>query len=280
MSEPLLRLSDLAIGYGAGRRTRVVSSGLSATLPPAGVTALVGVNGTGKSTLLRTLAGLQRPLSGSVSWQGQSLSGSSAAQLARTVSVVLTAHPSANGLTAFEIAAMGRMPHTGPAGRLTPADRAIVDEALHLTGAAHLSRCEFARLSDGERQRVMIAKALAQQTPAILLDEPTAFLDFPAKVQTLRLLSALAQRQGKAILYSTHDLELAFRLTPRLWVLTPGGLAADTPQALAADGTIGRTFGGAGLHFCADKLRFSTSSPAPGPPGNFLSSLLTHTPTT
>lgn len=256
MSEPLLRLSALTTGYRTGRTARVVSAGLSATLPCAGVTALIGVNGAGKSTLLRTLAGLQRPLAGTALWQGRRLADCPPGLLARTVAVVLTARPDCLALTAREVAAMGRMPYTGLGGRLSAADRAVVDEALELAGATPLAGRSLGTLSDGERQRVMIAKALAQQTPAILLDEPTAFLDFPAKVQTLRLLARLARRQGKAVLYSTHDLELAFRLTERLWVLSPDGLAEGTPAALAADGTIGRLFSAGGLRFHADTLRF------------------------
>ena len=248
-----LRIDGLAVGYGTGRHRHTVGSNLSAALPPASLTCLIGVNGAGKSTLLRTLSGLLPPLSGSVEIMGKRIESLSVRQMSTLLSIVLTARPDTGHLTAEETVAAGRMPYTPLSGRLSETDQKLVDEAMRLTGTAHLRRRALASLSDGERQRVMIAKSLAQDTPLILLDEPTAFLDFPGKIGTLRLLQSLAHDRGKTIL---HDLEPAFRLADRLWLLTPGGLLSGTPRALAADGTLARYFAADGIKFDSEQLRF------------------------
>ena len=256
MNTPMLRVSQLTTGYAAGRRTKIVAADLTATLQAGTVTALVGKNGTGKSTLLRTLVALQPALGGEVEWGGRPLTSYSARQLAREVSIVLTARVDTKALTAREVVAMGRMPYTGFGGRLSLADREIAAEALALTGVASLADREEGSLSDGERQRVMKAKALAQQTPAILLDEPTAFLDFPGKVAILRLLCDLAEKHGKTILLSTHDLELTFQIVQRLWLLSSEGIAEGSPRRLAENGCIGRFFHTEGVRFNVPSLRF------------------------
>lgn len=218
----------LSIGYGG----KVIASDLTAVLPTGTLTALVGSNGCGKSTLLRTLAGLQQSLGGEIS----------PAPSATTVSVVLTDRIVAPALTVNDLVILGRIPHTGLSGRLTPKDREAVERAITLCGIEHLRRRQLSQLSDGERQRAMIARAIAQDTPLILLDEPTAFLDFPAKVETLRLLSRLAHEEGKTILLSTHDLEITFQLADRLWLMAEGHLSEGTPQELAANGRIAALF--------------------------------------
>lgn len=249
-------MDALATGYGSGRRGRVVGRGLTASLPPASLTALVGTNGAGKSTLLRTLAGFLPPLAGRVAWLGRGIGDYRPAELARVLSVVLTDRPDTGALTAGEVVAMGRFPYTPMSGRLSQADRRIAREALAEAGVAELAAREFRSLSDGERQRVMIAKALAQQTPVILLDEPTAFLDYPGKVATMRLLAHLARGGGKTVLLSTHDLELALQLADRLWLLAEGGLVEGTPQALSDSGTIARLFAVPGMAFVPSERRF------------------------
>ena len=251
-----LLIDGLAVGYGTGRHRRTVGSNLCAALPPASLTCLIGVNGAGKSTLLRTLSGLQPPLSGSVEIMGKRIESLSVRQMSTLLSIVLTARPDTGHLTAEETVAAGRMPYTPLSGRLSETDQKLVDEALRLTGTAHLRSRALASLSDGERQRVMVAKSLAQDTPLILLDEPTAFLDFPGKIGTLRLLQSLAHDRGKTSLLSTHDLEPAFRLADRLWLLTPGGLLSGTPRALAADSTLARYFAADGIKFDSEQLRF------------------------
>lgn len=180
----MLTLHALTTGY----RHTIISQHLNATLPQGTLTALLGTNGAGKSTLLRTMARFQPPLAGSISWQGTDTAQLSARQLARTMSVVLTFKPEAEALTAAEVVEMGRIPYTTMLSGTSEADRQAVEQAMQLTHTTPFARRPISTLSDGERQRVFIAKALAQNTPVILLDEPTAFLDFPAKIATMRLL--------------------------------------------------------------------------------------------
>ncbi len=216
-------ISNLSIGY----KGKVVERGLSAEVRCGELTCLLGTNGTGKSTMLRTLAGLQPALSGEVCLraegdQMQQVEAFSKQELARWVSVVLTEQPDVKQLSVAEMVGMGRMPYTGFFGSLSDDDRRIVAESLEATGMGAFAERYFDALSDGERQKVMIAKALAQQTPIILLDEPTAFLDYPSKVEMMKMLRRLANEMNKTILLSTHDLELALQHADRLLLLGQG----------------------------------------------------------
>ena len=202
----------LTVGY---RGHRVVED-ISLSLPCGRLVCLLGPNGAGKSTLLRTLCGFQPPIAGTVIISGSDITTMSAAEVARLVSVVLTDRPLTPSLTAAEMVGMGRAPYTGFWGRLSDEDRRLVSEAMQTVGIAPLATRRMGRLSDGERQKVMIAKALAQHTPVIVLDEPTAFLDYPSKVAVMKTLARLAHDEGKTILMSTHDLELAAQLGDEL----------------------------------------------------------------
>lgn len=202
----------LTVGY---RGHRVVED-ISLSLPCGRLVCLLGPNGAGKSTLLRTLCGFQPPIAGTVTISGSDITTMSAAEVARLVSVVLTDRPLTPSLTAAEMVGMGRAPYTGFWGRLSDDDRRLVSEAMQAVGIAPLATRRMGRLSDGERQKVMIAKALAQHTPVIVLDEPTAFLDYPSKVAVMKTLARLAHDEGKTILMSTHDLELAAQLGDEL----------------------------------------------------------------
>lgn len=252
MTKSVLSLTDVSVGY----RRHFVARGLTGVLSEGTLVALVGRNGAGKSTLLRTLAGFQPPLGGEIAWAGEPLRTFSPQRLARRLAVVLTERPDTGNLTAREVVEMGRTPYTPFSGRLSAHDRTRVDESLEQAGVAPLAARRLTSLSDGERQRVMIAKALAQDTPVILLDEPTAFLDFAGKTGILRLLRQLAREQGKTILLSTHDLELAFQLSDRLWLLSADGLTQGAPRDLAATGELARFFAQDGLTFDAATLRF------------------------
>ena len=202
----------LTVGY---RGHRVVED-ISLSLPCGRLVCLLGPNGAGKSTLLRTLCGFQPPIAGTVTISGSDITTMSAAEVARLVSVVLTDRPLTPSLTAAEMVGMGRAPYTGFWGRLSDDDRRLISEAMQTVGIAPLATRRMGRLSDGERQKVMIAKALAQHTPVIVLDEPTAFLDYPSKVAVMKTLARLAHDEGKTILMSTHDLELAAQLGDEL----------------------------------------------------------------
>ena len=202
----------LTVGY---RGHRVVED-ISPSLPCGRLVCLLGPNGAGKSTLLRTLCGFQPPIAGTVTISGNDITTMSAAEVARLVSVVLTDRPLTSSLTAAEMVGMGRAPYTGFWGRLSDDDRRLVSEAMQTVGIAPLATRRMGQLSDGELQKVMIAKALAQHTPVIVLDEPTAFLDYPSKVAVMKTLARLAHDEGKTILMSTHDLELAAQLGDEL----------------------------------------------------------------
>lgn len=229
----VLRLQQVSIGY----RGKVVASDLNGSIRAGQLTCLVGRNGLGKSTLLRTLAGFQPPLQGEVAWrigeQWVDIKAITKPELARLVSVVLTEKPDVQQMTVAEVVGLGRMPYTGFFGTLTAADRQVADGALALVGIDDFAQRMIETLSDGERQKVMIAKALAQETPVILLDEPTAFLDYPSKVDMMKLLRRLAAETNKAILLSTHDLQLALQLADRLLTLD-GGLREIAKDELAA----------------------------------------------
>ena len=202
----------LTVGY---RGHRVVED-ISLSLPCGRLVCLLGPNGAGKSTLLRTLCGFQPPIAGTVTISGSDITTMSAAEVARLVSVVLTDRPPTPSLTAAEMVGMGRAPYTGFWGSQSDDDRRLVSEAMQTVGIDSLATRRMGRLSDGERQKVMIAKALAQHTPVIVLDEPTAFLDYPSKVAVMKTLARLAHNEGKTILMSTHDLELAAQLGDEL----------------------------------------------------------------
>lgn len=236
----MLNLEHLSIGYSG----KVIASDLTAVLPTASLTALVGSNGCGKSTLLRTLAGLQPSLGGSATPSAS----------ATTVAVVLTDRIDVPALSVIDVVALGRLPHTGLMGRLSATDHAAIRRALELAGITHLVERRIGEISDGERQRTMIARAIAQDTPIILLDEPTAFLDYPAKIETLQLLRRLAHEENKTILLSTHDLELTFQLADRLWLLSHGRLCEGTPDELAKSGAIATLF--PHLTFESETMRF------------------------
>ena len=219
-------LENTAIGYHSSGQNRIVVQNINASLQSGELTCLIGANGTGKSTLLRTLSAFQPPLEGDIllsetseSDHLLSVSMFSQKQLAKSISVVLTTQMDDIHLKVEEIIGLGRSPYSNFWGSLSQEDQKIVNEAILEVGIQHLRGRIFITLSDGERQKVMIAKALAQQTPIILLDEPTAFLDFPSKVETLLMLKRLAHQLQKSILISTHDVEIALQLADKSWLM-------------------------------------------------------------
>lgn len=218
--QPVIGGKELCIGYRTGRSEKRVHEHLSFDLYPGELTCLLGANGTGKSTLLRTLAASQPALSGELLLQGKPLSGYSERERSRAIGVVLTDKTQAGGLRVYELVSLGRQPHTGFFGRLHARDHALITQALEAVCIAHKSQSYIAELSDGERQKVMIAKALVQECPLILLDEPTAFLDVVSRIEIMTLLHTLAVKQNKAILLSTHDIEQALVLSDKLWLLS------------------------------------------------------------
>ena len=248
----MIKCENLSIGYG----TRVIQHDMSFELRDGELVALLGANGCGKSTLLRTLAGLQPPLSGSYSFStsnsqlatnSQSIVNCQSvnSQSSRLIALVLTERLSVESATVRDVVAMGRYPYTSFLGTLTLADHRIVDEAMEQVGVADLADSFYNDHSDGEKQRILIAKALAQQTPVILLDEPTAHLDLPSRIKTLNLLSNIAHEQGKTILISTHELDLAMRSADKVLLMFPKneGALLDTPEHLRHTDAFRRAFG-------------------------------------
>ena len=244
-----MKLIDLSIGYPQGKSSRVVMKGINAELHKGRLTCLIGANGAGKSTLLRTISAFQPKLGGDIIIRGRKLESFSREELARLIGVVLTERPSVQHLTARQMVAMGRSPYTGFFGRLSDEDNAVVTESLRMVGIEHLAERMVHSLSDGERQKMMTAKALAQQTDVIFLDEPTAFLDYGSKVDTLQMLHQLCNVEGKTILLSTHDLELALQVADELWVMTDDKVTTGPPDELSADGTLSRFIDRPGLHY-------------------------------
>lgn len=237
-------LDRLAAGYRDGRTVRAVTAPATAQAPCGMLTCLIGANGAGKSTLLRTIAAFMPPLDGRVLAGGRDTARLSPRDRATLMAVVLTDRPDTACTTVEEMVALGRAPYTGFWGRLGDGDRRAVQRAMQLAGIDGMAGREVSALSDGERQKVMIAKALAQDTPIILLDEPTSFLDFPSKADTMLLLRRLAHDEHKAVLVSTHDLTLALHTADRLWLLdgsgTPARLVSGTPRELADGGHLSR----------------------------------------
>lgn len=216
----VLNAKDLTVGYRKGNSTSPVISGLNLSLSRGKLVALIGANGIGKSTLLRTLVGNQPPLEGEVSISGIRIGEISRKDLSLLLGIVNTERTQAGALTVREVVSLGRQPYTGFLGILSKNDKSIVEKAMQDAGILHKASSFLAELSDGERQKVMIAKALAQCTPIIILDEPTAFLDVASRMETMLLLHNLAHKQNKAVLLSSHDLSQSMMLADELWVVT------------------------------------------------------------
>jgi iron complex transport system ATP-binding protein len=255
---PSLTTVDLAIGYrGSGPAPVVLADGLRLRVDAGEVVCLLGANGAGKSTLLRTLAGMQRPVAGSVSIGDADLHRLRPRELARQLALVLTDRVAVGVLSAYALVALGRHPHTNWAGRIDASDHEAVKRALTTVGAQHLAARHVDELSDGERQKVMIARALAQDTPLLILDEITAFLDLPRRVEIMALLHDLAHRERKAVLVSTHDLELALRTADWIWLMSPGGrFDVGTPEDLVMNGALARAFESDAVEFDAQSGHF------------------------
>ncbi len=248
---PVLQTSALSIGYKNGGKTpKVIADQLNLQLSAGEFVCLVGPNGVGKSTLLRTLTGLQPKLAGEIQLSGRKLESYLPRDLANQVSVVLTSPISVGAMRVDELAAMGRFPFTGLFDRMAKHDWEVVHETLRVVGVDKLSHRYVHTLSDGERQKVMIARALAQEPRLLVLDEPTAYLDLPGRVVVMNLLHNLAHGHDKAVLTSTHDLELALRHADRIWLMDDEGrISQGAPEDLVLNGSFAQAFNRAGVLF-------------------------------
>lgn len=250
MKETTIRLCDLSIGYPDKHNTKRVAEHLNASIHSGELTCLLGTNGVGKSTLLRTLSAFQPPLGGTIDLLDRPLSTYDDRQLATVIGVVLTEKSDIRNMTVEELVGLGRSPYTGFWGTLKEGDRRIVHEAIARVRIEPLTQRMVHTLSDGERQKVMIAKALAQETPIIFLDEPTAFLDFPSKVEVMQLLHNLTHTLQKTVFMSTHDLELALQIADKIWLMDrTNGIAIGTPEDLSLEGKLSSFFSRKGITY-------------------------------
>ena len=266
MNNETIQLRDLSIGYQTKHSVKTVAAGINGAIRSGELTCLLGANGVGKSTLLRTLAAFQPQISGEIFISRneecgvrREITSFTDKELSKVIGVVLTEKPDVRNMSVRELVSLGRSPYTGFWGTYTDEDLRIVDEAIEMVGITDLIRRPVHTLSDGERQKVMIAKALAQQTPVIFLDEPTAFLDYPSKVEVLQLLRRISREAEKTIFLSTHDVELALQLADTIWLMrrqesgdrsqelgdrsqetgVKGPVTIGSPEALAASGDLG-----------------------------------------
>jgi len=242
MQKQTVEIRNLSIGYPAKGSQPLVEN-LSAGLFGGELTCLLGPNGVGKSTLLRTLAGFLPKLAGDIHILGKAIDAYSDKELACTIGVVLTERPNAGDLSVSELIGLGRSPYTGFWGRLNAIDDNVVKDVIARVKIDGLANRPVLTLSDGEWQKMMIAKTLAQETPVIYLDEPTAFLDFPSKVEIMRLLLHLTRTSNKTVFLSTHDLELALQIADTLWLMDKkNGMTIGTPDELLLNGSIEKFF--------------------------------------
>jgi len=245
MKTPLMHIENLSVGYGA----YTVLSDLSLQLYPGELTALLGPNGSGKSTLIRTISGVQKALDGHVEINQKPIAQLASKEIAKKLSLVLTADQTPGNLTVYALVALGRFPYTSWIGALSQEDEKIIHWAMEMTNISHFANRHIGSLSDGERQKVMIARALAQQTEIIILDEPTAHLDTPNRLEIFNLLRDLAATSGKAILVSSHDIDTALHYADRMWLVNQTSIAAGIPEDLVVSGALEQSFARESLQF-------------------------------
>lgn len=250
MDFPLLKLQNLSIGYIDCKPLKVVHDSINLSLNRGELTCLLGMNGAGKSTLLKTLGGFQPQLCGEIMLEGKELHHYARKELAKKLGVVLTDRIASGNLSVYELISFGRYVYTGFFGTMSSKDHKAVREAMDCVGISAFGHRNISELSDGERQKVMIAKAIAQETNLILLDEPTAFLDLSSRVEIMLLLRKLASEQGKTVLLSTHDLDLALQLSDKLWLMAKKqDMVCGVPEDLAQSGILNAFFDKESLAF-------------------------------
>jgi iron complex transport system ATP-binding protein len=258
MDKRQIHTDGLSTGFHpGGNNERVLQQGLNLRLVQGELVCLLGLNGTGKSTLLRTLLGYQKPIAGEVHIMGQKLSELSIKDIARRVAVVLTDRIEDPFLTAFEVALTGRYPYGMMISSITAEDRRIVGDTFQRLSVSHLSDAVFQKLSDGEKQRVLIVRAIAQETPFIFMDEPVAYIDSPGKIMIMHLVRELADTYQKGVIMATHDVESAFHFADRLWLLGKNkAFEEGNPQKLARSGSLNRFFDRGDIVFDKETIRF------------------------
>jgi iron complex transport system ATP-binding protein len=252
----ILKSSNLNIGYSHKKEQTLISSHINLSLEKGKLISLIGANGVGKSTLLRTITGIQKPLAGTVFLNEKNIHELDVLSLAQNLSIVLTEKLPPSNLTVFELIALGRQPYTNWIGKLTELDIDKVDEAMELTQISHLANKKHYEISDGQLQKVLVARALAQDTPLIILDEPTTHLDLLHKVALFKLLKKLTQETQKCILFSTHDIDMAIQLSDEMIIMTPETVLQDQPCNFISKGSFNTLFKDEHIIFDSQKGKF------------------------
>jgi iron complex transport system ATP-binding protein len=252
----ILQTQNLSIGYSSKAQKKVIASDVSIQLEQGKLIGLVGANGIGKSTLLRTLTGIQKSLSGTVLLNEKPIESFESLALAQQISVVLTEKLPPSNLTVYELIALGRQPYTNWLGKLTEEDKIQIENAISLTEIGLLIHQKYNEISDGQLQKVLVARALAQDTPLIVLDEPATHLDLLHKVSLFKLLKKLTVETQKCILFSTHDIDLAIQLSDEMIVMTKEKVLQNLPCNLILDGTFSNLFSSENILFDSEKGKF------------------------
>ncbi|OXA99882.1 ABC transporter ATP-binding protein [Flavobacterium oncorhynchi] len=252
----ILNTSNLSIGYKAKKAVVTIAENLNLNLTSGKLISLIGANGIGKSTLLRTITGIQQPLSGTVFLNDKNINTYKPLDLAQNLSLVLTEKLPPSNLTVFELVALGRQPYTNWVDSLTQTDIEKIKEAMALTQIEHLAQKKHFEISDGQLQKVLIARALAQDTALIILDEPTTHLDLLHKVSLFKLLKKLTEETQKCILFSTHDIDLAIQLSDEMIIMTPESVVQGEPCNLISNGNFATLFKDEHIVFDAEKGKF------------------------
>jgi iron complex transport system ATP-binding protein len=255
-SEKILIIDKLSAGYGSGKNEKTVLSQLHATADRGELIAVIGRNGSGKSTLLRVLAGLHRHYTGKICFDETEIKKLSQKQLAKKVGYVSTEIVKAPNMSVYDLVALGRFPHTSWIGRIDSENESYISKALADTGMAEMSSRFVAELSDGERQRAMITRVLAQDTCLMIMDEPTAFLDIVGKYEIFNLLNRIAKEGRRTIIFSTHDLQMAINYADKIWLLNNSELFEGSPENLIKNGTFDKIFDSANIKYSPENENF------------------------
>ena len=255
-NNPILTTSNLSVGYSSKKESKTIASNINLTLKKGELIALIGANGIGKSTLLRTLIGIQPPLSGNVILNGLDISDYNSISFAQNLSIVLTEKLPPSNLTVFEIVGLGRQPYTNWLGKLSANDISKINEAMELTQITSLAEKKHYEISDGQLQNVLVARALAQDTPLIILDEPTTHLDLLHKVSLFKLLKKLAKETNKCILFSTHDIDMAIQISDEMIIMTEENVVQDQPCNFISKGNFDTLFKDEQIAFDNEKGKF------------------------
>jgi iron complex transport system ATP-binding protein len=238
----ILSFKDLEIGFISKNKKRILTPPLNASASNGELVALLGHNGVGKSTLLRTIVGLQEPLGGTIYLEGVELSEYDRVQIARNVGYISTEAIKIGNMNVYELVALGRFPHTNWAGKINDDDHNIIMDSIKRVGMLEFTHQYINELSDGERQRAMIARILAQDTPLLIMDEPTAFLDIKNKFEIVHLMHSLTRLKDKTVLFSTHDLQTAINEADKIWLIMDDGIIEGAPEDLIINGSFDSLF--------------------------------------